>query len=190
MTARTLASAAAIFFGAFGFAGCANDTTGMLTTQAVNPAKASDAKADPACATLASQIEVLRKDTAVATLEKAAEGKSKSVDVKRSALAKQAELNKANADFQTKCLPAAAKAQSAQAAPSAAQAAPTAAAQAKSATVAKTAETVATGATAAAPATDAKQAAVVAAKDAATTAAKDAAMTAAKDAAAKKAIAP
>ena len=178
MTARTLASAAAIFFGAFGFAGCANDTTGMLTTQAVNPAKASDAKADPACATLASQIEVLRKDTAVATLEKAAEGKSKSVDVKRSALAKQAELNKANADFQTKCLPAAPKAQSAQAAPAAAQAAPAAVGQAKTAVMAKATDAAATSA----PVADAKQAA--------TAAAKDAAMTAAKDAAAKKAIAP
>ncbi len=151
MTARTLASAAAILFSAFGFAGCANDVTGALTTQAVTPAKTADAKSDPACATLATQIEMLRKDTAVANLEKAAAGKSKSVDVKRASLAKQGELNKANADFVAKCAPAASKAQTAQAAPASAQPA-TAAAQAT---------------TAAAPVADAKSAAVSAGKDAA-----------------------
>ena len=155
MTARTLASAAAILIGTFGLAGCANDTTGgLMTTQAVNSPKASETKADPACATLASQIEVLRKDSAVANLEKAADGKSKNVDVKRASLAKQAELNKANADFQAKCLPAAAKPQTAQAAPAAAQAAPSAAAQAKSAaaTAAKSVDSTASAAAATAAA--------------------------------------
>ena len=170
MTARTLASAAAILIGSLSLVGCANDTTGgLMTTQAVNSPKASETKADPACATLASQIEVLRKDSAVANLEKAADGKSKNVDVKRASLAKQAELNKANADFQTKCLPAAAKPQTAQAAPAAAQAGPSAAAQAKTA-----AATAAKAGDSAAPAADAKQAAIATAKDAAKDAAKKA----------------
>ena len=157
MKARNILTSTAIALAALAAAGCAQD--GTMTTQAT-PEKAvaqSAAKTDPACATLASQIETLRKDGTVEALEKAATGKSKSVDVKRSALAKQVELNKANADFQGKCGPAMLKAQTAQAAaPAAVQAV---------ATPADAAKKTATGAvTATTPA---------AAKDAAQTAAKD-----------------
>ncbi len=134
--------AAAILAGALG-AGCAND--GNLSTAGISPEKAAmqqAAKVDPACVSLASQIDTLRKEGAVDRLEKAAEGKGASVKVKRTSLAKQAELNKANADFQTKCgpkIPAAQTAQTAPAAPAsttanaaAAQVAPIAAAKAQS----------------------------------------------------------
>lgn len=110
--------------------GCAND--GTLTTAAINSASPTAAKTassvDPACTTLASQIDSLRKEGAVEGLEKAAAGKGASVKVKREALAKQAELNRANAEFQTKCGPKIPSQQAAQAAP-AAPAAATAAAQ-------------------------------------------------------------
>lgn len=134
--------AAAILAGALG-AGCAND--GNLSTAGISPEKAAmqqAAKVDPACVSLASQIDTLRKEGAVDRLEKAAEGKGASVKVKRTSLAKQAELNKANSDFQMKCgpkIPAAQSAQTAPAAPAsttanaaAAQVAPIAAAKAQS----------------------------------------------------------
>jgi hypothetical protein len=121
MKARMLVAASAASFGIFA-AGCANDGSGgLLTTQGIAPAKAETAaKVDPACASLASQIDTLRKDAAVESLEKASAGKSSNVSVKRASLAKQAELNKANADFQTKCGPVLPKPQSAQAPASAA----------------------------------------------------------------------
>ncbi len=106
MTSRiTTSLAAAVLAGALG-AGCANDAN--LSTSGIAPEKAGlhqAAKVDPACVSLASQIEALRKEGAVERLEKAADGKGSSVQVKRTSLAKQAELNKANADFQMKCGP-------------------------------------------------------------------------------------
>ena len=99
--------------------GCANDGSNALSTASVTPDKLAAAqsqpKVDPVCMSLASQIDTLRKEGTVERLEKAASGKSSSVQVKRTALAKQTELNKANAEFQTRCGPALPKAQSAQA---------------------------------------------------------------------------
>jgi hypothetical protein len=83
--------------------GCANADLG-LTTQSLGPEKTA-AKTDPACVSLASQINTLKGDGTIERLEKAADGKSVKVSVKRSALQKQAELNKAYAEFQTRCGP-------------------------------------------------------------------------------------
>ena len=105
-------------------------------------------KVDPACVSLANQIDTLRKDGTVEKLEKASTGKTANVHVKRAALAKQAELNRANADFQTRCGPSLPKAQSAQAAPVTG----TATAAASAATVAKQAATQAAAPAAAAAA--------------------------------------
>lgn len=142
-------------------AGCAND--GTLTTAAITPkpAESKVAAVDPACATLASQIDTLRKDGSVERLEKAAAGKGKSVEVKRDALAKQAELNKANAEFQAKCGPKLPAATTAQAAP--APAGTATAAASKAATSAAPAPAPAVQPTAAA---SAQQTAKAAAKDA------------------------
>ena len=120
MTSRfkTLISAA-VLAAALG-AGCAND--GTLSTAGISPEKAAmqqAAKIDPACVALVGQIDTLRKEGAVERLEKAADGKGASVKVQRTSLAKQAELNKANADFQIKCGPKIPAAQSAQTAPAA-----------------------------------------------------------------------
>ena len=85
--------------------GCAN--SGLdLTTASVAPEKSVAAKADPVCITLANQISTIKGDGTIERLEKAAAGKGAKVEVKRAALQKQAELNKANADFLTRCGPA------------------------------------------------------------------------------------
>lgn len=117
MKAHTIGISALIAFGLLA-GGCANDGTGLMATSSVAADKVAMApKVDPACVSLTSQIDTLRKEGAVEGLEKAASGKSASVKVMRAALAKQAELNKANADFQAKCGPAMPKAQSAMVAP-------------------------------------------------------------------------
>lgn len=94
---------------------CAGDSMpNMFQTASVAPPSEQTATAaatprvsriDPACVTLAGQIETLRKDGSIERLEKVAAGKGDSVQVKRASVAKQAELNKANAEFQTKCGP-------------------------------------------------------------------------------------
>ncbi|MEZ5842190.1 MAG: hypothetical protein R3D27_00465 [Hyphomicrobiaceae bacterium] len=92
---------------------CANDSTNFLTTSAVTPPPAAVTKpiaepaavpVDPSCAPLAARIDQLRQDQAVANLEKASLGKTRTVAVKRKSLAQQAELNKANFEFQSKCM--------------------------------------------------------------------------------------
>jgi hypothetical protein len=110
--------------------GCSADGNTALSTASVAADKTAQAqKVDPACVALSSQIDSLRNEGAVERLEKAAAGKSSSVQVKRSSLATQAELNKAYADFQAKCGPKIPAAQTAQAAtPTAAQVAPVTAA--------------------------------------------------------------
>lgn len=131
MTARTAGYAILIALTGGLVAGCANN--GDLSTAAITAENTAAAapKVDPMCVTLAHQIETLRQDGAVEKLEKASTGKGAQVKVKRELLAKQAELNKANADYQTRCTPQLLRSQqSAQAVPqgAAAQAAPIAAA--------------------------------------------------------------
>jgi hypothetical protein len=83
-------------------AGCAQDgtlTTGGLNTSAIDQAGAQS-KSDPACLTLAAQIEALNRDGTVDRVSKAA---AKKYTLKTADLAKADELNKANTEFQTKC---------------------------------------------------------------------------------------
>jgi hypothetical protein len=132
--------AAALALGA-----CAGDSMpNMFQTASVAPPTEEAAatprvsRVDPACVTLANQIETLRKDGTIERLEKVSAGKGDNVQVKRTAIAKQTELNKANADFQSKCgprLPQQAAAPAATPAPAiaAAAAAPVKAAAAKAA---------------------------------------------------------
>ena len=115
-------------------AACADGSTGALTTSALGT---SVPKADPACATLAAKIDALRKEGVVANVEKASAGKAKNVSVNRETLAKVAELDRTNAEFQAKCaLPINA------AAPVSPAAAKTAATASATATAASTAATV------------------------------------------------
>jgi hypothetical protein len=93
--------------------GCANDggAGGMFTTGSLSqPAVAAAKPIDPACTTLAAQIDGLRKEGTVDRLEKAADGKTATVNIQRVSLSKQTQLNKANAEFIAKCGPALPKA--------------------------------------------------------------------------------
>lgn len=131
---------------------CAGDTPSFFQTASVTaPAPVADAaptrasKVSAECTTLAGQIDALRKDGTIERLEKVAAGKGDSVQVKRTALAKQAELNKANAEFQAKCAPRLPAAQQAAASPLAPVTVPAAAAApvAKASVAAKAAATAA-----------------------------------------------
>lgn len=119
-------------------AACASDGgTGLFSTASVSPSEpetkvaAARPKIDPQCVTLASQIEAIRQEGSIERLEKVAAGKTANVQVKRAAIAKQAELNKANAEFQVKCAPRIPTEAAAPAAPATVAAAPAAAAAAK-----------------------------------------------------------
>lgn len=86
-------------------AGCANDgtanffTTGALGTTA-ETAAAPEAKVDPACVSLVSRIEALRKEGVADKIEKAATKKYK---MTKTDLTKADQLTKANAEFQLRC---------------------------------------------------------------------------------------
>jgi hypothetical protein len=86
---------------------CASDTPGLLPTASVAPAEEAapkrEARMSPECVALGNQIQTLRGDGTIERLEKVAAGKGDNVQVKRAAIAKQAELNKANADFLARC---------------------------------------------------------------------------------------
>jgi hypothetical protein len=97
MKARSAPTAAFVI--ALLAAGCSNDGTltgGGLNTSSID----QTAKSDPACLTLAAQIEALNRDGTVDKVSKAAAKKYK---LKTEDLAKADELNKANTEFQTKC---------------------------------------------------------------------------------------
>ena len=97
MSAMTLASAMII-------GGCANSGN-SLTTASLNQAgkQASAQTVNPACISLTAKIDNLRKEGTMDRLAKVAQGKGRATMVKRSALAKAAELDRANAEFQAKC---------------------------------------------------------------------------------------
>jgi hypothetical protein len=88
---------------------CAGDTGGLFQTSSVTAplvaAEAPKSRVSSECLSLAGQIDGLRKEGTIERLEKVSTGKGDNVQVKRTALAKQTELNKANADFQAKCGP-------------------------------------------------------------------------------------
>lgn len=100
MTLRPLSSLAALALAA-ALAGCAG-VDSPLTTASVQPAGEVSAatRVDPACVTLTSQIDQLRKDGIADKIEKAAAKKYKMTPTD---LAKANELNRANADFQARC---------------------------------------------------------------------------------------
>lgn len=85
--------------------GCADGGIGLTTASTSPDTSTAALRADPMCSSLANQIEALRSDGTIGRLEKAAVGKSENVRIKRDALLKQTELNKANADFQARCGP-------------------------------------------------------------------------------------
>ncbi len=90
-TAMLLAACAE---GATNFGGVSGGSS--LTTSAV----AEPTKTDPACTTLASQIDGLKKE---GVADKVAQASIKKYTMKPADLVKADQLNKANAEFQAKC---------------------------------------------------------------------------------------
>lgn len=141
LTTRSIVPAIVIA-SALVLSGCAADNpfgSGPATTSAL-PAKP---KVDPACVALASRIDALRKEGAADRVAEVAKGKGATVTVKRASLAKVAELNQANAEFQAKCSTVAQPATQPVAAPKTAAAVPPAAVAKAAPVVAKAAPVVA-----------------------------------------------
>lgn len=93
--------AALLFIATIVLAGCAGDGGPAGTTSSI--AEPTAARVDSACVSLAAQIDQLNKEGTPDRLAQASSGKTATVPVKRDALAKQAQLNKANTDFRARC---------------------------------------------------------------------------------------
>ncbi len=84
--------------------GCAQDGTSLLTTGSTTVAKKAETPPiDPACLALQNRIALLQDEGTITKVEQAATGTTSSVMIKRSALSKVAELNKANDEFRARC---------------------------------------------------------------------------------------
>ncbi len=102
MKAHSATSAAAVVLAILA-AGCAqNGTLATLNTSSINQeaTTAQLPKSDPNCVTLAAQIDALNQEGIAEKVSKAA---SKKYKMKSADLAKADALNKAHAEFQTKC---------------------------------------------------------------------------------------
>jgi hypothetical protein len=82
-------------------AGCANSgsSDGLFSTASTAPS-ATEAKVDPACVTLTSQIDGVKKEGIIEKVEQAA---MKKYAMTPADLAKADQLNKLNANYQAKC---------------------------------------------------------------------------------------
>jgi len=105
MSFNIRASSMALVLAGAALAGCAGDgsnnifTTGALGTSPT-AAAAPEPRVDPACVTLASRIETLRREGIADKIEKAAAKKYK---MTHADLAKADQLTKVSADFQLRC---------------------------------------------------------------------------------------
>ena len=124
------ASSQALALAGVMLAGCAMEggdgifTTGSLT------GNQQAAATDPACVTLASRIEALRKDGIADKIEKAA---AKRYKMTQADLGKADQLTKANAEFQSRCSTVTPRPTTAEAPDESAKAAPKKAAKASTA---------------------------------------------------------
>src|SRR6185295_14003772 len=101
MSSIIRAAAMATMVASVALAGCAGEGgESFFTTGALGTAAAPEAKVDPACVTLASRIDALRKEGIADKIEKAATKKYK---MTQADLNKADQLTKANADFQFRC---------------------------------------------------------------------------------------
>jgi len=90
---------------ALALAGCSGGGNSPLTTSSVSKPEVRLAKpaASPACLALRNQIALVRQEGTAARVHAAATGKTQVVRIKRSSLAKAAELDRLNLEFQTNC---------------------------------------------------------------------------------------
>ncbi|MEO1720279.1 MAG: hypothetical protein AAFR23_08640 [Pseudomonadota bacterium] len=82
-------------------AGCSQNPG--LTTASVAPKPVPTAAFDPQCTTLRARIAEVEAEGTVGRVVKAADGKTRSVTIKRASLSKVGELNRLNADYRTRC---------------------------------------------------------------------------------------
>jgi hypothetical protein len=90
----------ALVLGGVLLAGCAEGNDGLFTTGSLTGGPQSAEKTDPACMSLATRIEALRKDGIPDKIEKAAARRYK---MTQADLGKADQLTKANAEFQARC---------------------------------------------------------------------------------------
>ena len=103
MTYSICNSAVIITFSALILGGCAQNGNPLTTASLSQPKVAKPATFDPACVSLTAKIDGLRNEGTMGRIAKIAQGKRAVIRVKRTALAKAAELDQANAEFQAKC---------------------------------------------------------------------------------------
>ena len=102
------ASSQALVLASVMLAGCAGDSGNLFTTGTIGPtegtpvATAPEPKIDPACVSLVSRIETLRKEGIADKIEKASAKKYK---MTQSDLTKADQLVKANAEFRCAARP-------------------------------------------------------------------------------------
>lgn len=104
MLIRILAGAA-LLAASSAMGGCASDGDFLgssLTTASIEPTVKSD-RVDPQCVALMSKIDALRKEGTPGRIEKISSGKTSTTVVKREALQRMTELDKTNAEFQSRC---------------------------------------------------------------------------------------
>jgi len=90
---------------AMALAGCANDPNLSLVTSSVAKPKPVKVAVDPTCTALTTMINSVRQEGTPARVRAVATSNSKTrmVNIKRASLAKIAELDKLNAEYQMKC---------------------------------------------------------------------------------------
>lgn len=133
------ASSQALVLAGLMLAGCTGEGTDGIFTGSLagnTQTAASEAKVDPACVTLVSRIETLRKEGIADKIEKAA---AKRYKMTQADLSKADQLTKTNAEFQLRCSTITPRPTTAQAQPQPETPAPKAAAKkAPTATASKT----------------------------------------------------
>jgi hypothetical protein len=98
---KKLQAPAIALVGAALLAGCAEDSSLFSGTSNLTTASISDSqKADPACISLASQIDTLKKE---GVADKVAQASIKKYKLTPADLTKADQLNRSNAEFQAKC---------------------------------------------------------------------------------------
>jgi hypothetical protein len=100
MSSMIRAASTALILAGVMLTGCAGDGSDNIFTTGALGSGHSEAKVDPACVTLASRIDTLRKEGIADKIEKAAAKKYK---MTQADLGKADQLNKSNAEFQVRC---------------------------------------------------------------------------------------
>lgn len=84
-------------------AGCSNSSPSLTTASVVPQQRVAAPAVNPACRTLSSQIAAARQEGTPGRVHAVATGKTKTAIVKRASIAKAAELDRLNQEFQSKC---------------------------------------------------------------------------------------